>query len=300
MRGKDNNANSYKWAKREVITYRDNIAFAGNDVRFYHRNQENTVFDVTVHQQGLDSVKTQLYNPLYNLTFGGILTAPTLKPAGTYTGTYQNTPFTGWKLRSPAPARSHNLTVTLHTDQAREIDEWLKGLEQTQAEAKKDKHAYRNTLAWWNQFWQRSFIYIDADKADATSPQWQAARNYQLFRYMLGCNAFGEWPTKFNGGLFTCDPVFTDSTITSTPDHRNWGGGTSTAQNQRLVYFSMLRAGDVDMMTPQFEFYQRILRNAELRSQMYWHHAGACFTEQIENFGLPNPSEYGWDRPRYV
>ena len=32
---------------------------------------------------------------------------------------------------------------------------------------------------------------------------------------------------------------------------------------------------------------------------MYWNHAGACFAEQIENFGLPNPAEYGFKRPAY-
>ena len=33
-----------------------------------------------------------------------------------------------------------------------------------------------------------------------------------------------------------------------TPDHRNWGGGTFTAQNQRLVYWPMLKAGDFDLL----------------------------------------------------
>ena len=28
-----------------------------------------------------------------------------------------------------------------------------------------------------------------------------------------------------------------------------------------------------------------------------WGHKGASFTEQLENFGLPNPAEYGWKRP---
>jgi hypothetical protein len=116
---------------------------------------------------------------------------------------------------------------------------------------------------------------------------------------MLGCNAYGAYPTKFNGGLFTFDPVFVDSTQAFTPDYRKWGGGTFTAQNQRLVYFPMLKSGDFDMMGAQFDFYLRILRNAEIRSQSYWGHDGACFTEQMENFGLPNPSEYGWKRPDY-
>src|SRR5690606_15658113 len=126
-----------------------------------------------------------------------------------------------------------------------------------------------------------------------------AGRNYQLFRYMLGCNAYGAYPTKFNGSLFTYDPVFVNEKYPFTPDHRNWGGGTFTAQNQRLVYWPMLKSGDFDMMKAQFDFYLRALRNAEARTRFYWGHAGACFTEQMENFGLPAASEYGWKRPAY-
>ena len=70
-----------------------------------------------------------------------------------------------------------------------------------------------------------------------------------------------------------------------------------TAQNQRLVYWPMLKSGDFDMMPSQFDFYNRMLKNAELRSRVYWQHDGACFSEQIENFGLPNPAEYGFKRP---
>lgn len=33
-----------------------------------------------------------------------------------------------------------------------------------------------------------------------------------------------------------------------------WGGGTMTAQNQRLVYWPMLKSGDFDMMPSQFDF----------------------------------------------
>jgi hypothetical protein len=157
-----------------------------------------------------------------------------------------------------------------------------------------DVRARQKTADWWAAFWKRSFIYIDADTA---SPQWQAGRNYQLFRYMLGCNARGEYPTKFNGGLFTYDPVLTDSSLHFTPDFRNWGGGTMTAQNQRLVYWPMLKSGDLDLMRPQFAFYLRSLRTAEMRSRVYWGQDGACFTEQLENFGLPNNAEYGWNMP---
>lgn len=114
---------------------------------------------------------------------------------------------------------------------------------------------------------------------------------------MLGCNAYGTAPTKFNGGILTFDPIFVDTTKPYTPDYRNWCGGTMTAQNQRLVYFSMLKSGDIDMMKPQFDFYLNSLKNIELRSEFVWGHKGAGFTEQLETYGLSNPFEYGWDRP---
>jgi len=115
---------------------------------------------------------------------------------------------------------------------------------------------------------------------------------------MLACNAYGSYPTKFNGGLFTFDPILIDSSFHFTPDFRNWGGGTFTQQNQRLVYYPMLKSGDYDMMETAFQFYLRLLPAATLRTKVYWHHDGASFTEQLENFGLPNASEYGWKRPK--
>ena len=125
------------------------------------------------------------------------------------------------------------------------------------------------------------------------------ARNYTLFRYMLGCNARGPWPTKFNGGLFTFDPEYANEgeEYHLSPDYRNWGGGVHTAQNQRLVYWPMLKNGDFDLLLPQLDFYLNIYQNAEERSRLYWGHEGACLTEQIENYGLPCYPEYGTKRP---
>ncbi len=303
MTGKANNANSYKWASRQapggqVITYRDSIRFHGPQVVFYHRNRPgNTVFDVTVKQQGLEGVKSQLTDPLKDLTFGGLLEGSGMAPAGQTSGRYLNTDFQGWRLASSRAARERHIQLVLATQQAAGISDWEAGLRSAEADVRAhEKTARAITAQWWSDFWRRSFIYIKADDAGG-SPEWQAGRNYQLFRYMLGCNATGTYPTKFNGGLFTYDPSLTDTSMRFTPDFRNWGGGTMTAQNQRLVYWPLLRSGDFDLMLPQFLFYQRGLRAAELRSTVYWGHGGACFTEQLESFGLPNAAEYGWDMP---
>ena len=299
-KGRVNFGTSYKWTSHLPIkTYKDEVAFEDGKVLFYHRNQaENTIFDVTVQQQGLDSIKPKLSNPLYNRMFGGVMEGDGLTPAGTVKGTYTDTDFRGWKLVSTRPVKQTEIRITLHTEQAASLAQWREGLAKEVASSRR-KDAQKNTLAWWKALWERSFVFINPDNKDTASAAWQTGRNYQLFRYMLACNAYGDYPTKFNGGLFTYDPSFVNPTDTHTPDFRNWGGGVHTAQNQRLVYFPFLKNGDADLMKPQFEFYNRLLGNAEWRSRVYWNHSGASFTEQMENFGLPNPAEYGWKRPAY-
>ncbi|WBL23383.1 DUF5703 domain-containing protein [Zunongwangia sp. HRR-M8] len=299
VKGKANNANSYKWAPQgKIITYADSIFFHEEKILFYHRNRYSTVFDVAVKQQKMESVKDQMTNPLRNLTFGGLIHGSNFQPAGIYEGVYQNTDFKGFRLKSKKPSKNQNIQIQLYTKQTENIKNWKSVLLNSVQEYKKDKNrAAKKSQDWWNAFWDRSWIYVQETNSTKKDSVFQIGQNYQLFRYMLGCNAYGEYPTKFNGGLFTYDPAYVDSTYKFTPDFRNWGGGTMTAQNQRLVYFPMLKSGDFEMMTPQFKFYQRILKNAQLRSIVYWNHKGASFTEQIENYGLPNPSEYNWNRP---
>ncbi|MBO9617486.1 MAG: hypothetical protein J7539_00505 [Niabella sp.] len=298
LKGKENNANSWKWAGHiKVITQKDQVGYRDNDIVFYHRNTDSTVFDAAVAQQGLRSVKEQLFNPLRRLTSGGLIHGTGFVPGNIRDGIYATTPFKSWSLHSREAKKHQELQIVLHNEQTHAIDEWLQQLRQIVSRSQQNKNALQKTTQWWKQFWERSYIFINPGKKDAADTAWQVGRNYQLFRYMLAANAYGSYPTKFNGGLFTVDPVFTDSTIKGTPDHRNWGGGTFTAQNQRLVYWPLLKSGDVDMMQTQFDFYNRLLATAELRSKIYWGHAGANFNEQIENFGLPNPTEYGWKRP---
>ncbi|SMC38304.1 DUF5703 domain-containing protein [Pedobacter africanus] len=294
-KGKENNQNSYKWAPQgEVKTFRDSITFNNKTVLFFHQNKAESVFDVTVKQQGMESLKDELFNPLKNLVFGGSMQGDGMMADGNYSGSYAGVPFKGWKLKNTRALKSIGITIALHTAQAGSVQEWLKGLAQTKQKAEDFERDFKASKKWWNAYWQRSFIHMNNEEEQLVT---QAGKNYQLFRYMLGCNAFGTYPTKFNGGLFTYDPVFVDTTLNFTPDFRNWGGGTHTAQNQRLVYWPMLKSGDADLMRPQFDFYIRLLKNAEIRTAFYWKHKGASFTEQLENFGLPNPAEYGWKRP---
>ncbi|MFD2967533.1 DUF5703 domain-containing protein [Sphingobacterium bambusae] len=296
---KENNANSWKWAPpKPVVTHRDSISAIPNGLLFFHQNKPETAFDIVVGQQKLESVKDSLLNPLYPLISGGILQGQHMLFDGYHHGRYLDTDFMGWRLKSQKAATTHRLQATLLVRQAAELSDWKKYVEQQTTKWSALPEVKQKAEKWWSNFWSRSYIAIHPSAKDTADAAWQIGRNYQLFRYMLACNAYGEYPTKFNGGLFTYDPSGVDSSFTFTPDFRNWGGGTHTAQNQRLVYWPMLKSGDLDMMASQFKFYQRIQRNAEWRSKVYWGHAGASFTEQLENFGLPNPAEYNWKRPK--
>lgn len=301
MKGRETNQSSWKFgAPPNTTTYADHISFEGDAIQFYHHNRDTTIFDATVKQQGMQSVKAQMYDPLKNLIFGGILNGNSMRADGSPGDEkrYNNTPYKAWQLKSIKPDRQLFIQAYLYTEQVADKQVWEQNLQKLIAQAKATSTtAQQKTRQWWHQYWQRSFIVIQRDDPRPNDEKWQVGRNYQLFRYMLGCNAYGTFPTKFNGGLFTFDPSYTDTIYRFTPDFRNWGGGLATAQNQRLVYFPMIKSGDWDMLKPQFDFYLKALHNAELRSEVYWGHKGAAFTEQIENFGLPNYAEYGTKRP---
>ena len=280
----------------------------GNLLLFYHRNPEQTVFDIAVAQQGMENVKFQMMNPLKHLTFGGYLFGDNLEYTGTTDSIYADTDYRAWNFRSSKASRKEQFCIVLHTEQTATVEQWKQDLQinlqriapQGKISSKIVSQDKKQTRLWWNAFWQRSFIEpIENTENKNDSDIKKITRNYTLFRYMLGCNAYGSVPTKFNGGLFTFDPCHIDEKQAFTPDYRKWGGGTMTAQNQRLVYWPMLKSGDFDMMSSQFDFYNRMLKNAELRTQVYWQHNGACFCEQIENYGLPNPAEYGFKRPEW-
>ena len=311
---------SYKWAPpKGAVTTADFVSLSskrelpgmtkkGNLLLFYHRNPEQTVFDIAVAQQGMENVKSQMMNPLKHLTFGGYLFGDNLEYTGTTDSIYAGTDYRAWNFRSSKASRKEQFCIVLHTEQTAIVEQWEQDLQinlqriapQGKISSKIVSQDKKQTRLWWNAFWQRSFIEpIGNTENKNDNDIKKITRNYTLFRYMLGCNAYGSVPTKFNGGLFTFDPCHIDEKQAFTPDYRKWGGGTMTAQNQRLVYWPMLKSGDFDMMSSQFDFYNRMLKNAELRTQVYWQHNGACFCEQIENYGLPNPAEYGFKRPEW-
>ncbi|MBO4822327.1 MAG: hypothetical protein J5548_12805 [Prevotella sp.] len=276
---------SYKWqVPSDCVTRADSIIAEESQLTFIHKNLAQTVFDYTVAREGLEAIKDGLYNPIGNKEMRGTMFAPHFRFSSSSEGSYASTDHHAWQYLHP---RLRHATITITLDN---------GDNPTPPIRKDARISRRASARWWHDFWQRSWITTDGSNADAA----RMVRNYELMRYLLGCNAHGQWPTKYNGGLFTFDPEYVeppkgDGTPSNpfTPDYRKWGGGTMTAQNQRLVYWPMVKSGDYDLLSVQLDTYLRLLPTAVARTRHYWGHGGASFTEQMENFGLPNPAEYG-------
>ena len=302
---------SYKFAAPKGLkTHADSIVATDQSVTFMHLNGAKTIFDATVAQQKMDKVKDRLYNPLKNRIFGGRMQGQDLVLMDKLGGRYASSDYDGWMYVSSRPKKAFHLQIAMATVQGTPAD-FEAELTKTEQQVKRVDDCLASRQ-WWREFWQRSYIEkrreergerrddVRGERRDEErGTRNEIIRNYNLFRYMLGCNSRGQWPTKFNGGLFTFDPEYVNSEAEYrlSPDFRNWGGGVHTAQNQRLVYWPMLKNGDADLLLPQLDFYLNIYKNAEERSRLYWNHEGACLTEQIENYGLPCYPEYGTKRP---
>jgi hypothetical protein len=242
--------------------------------------------------QGVKEFEKSVPDPLSNLTMGGRITAPGLAPAGTGTGTFNGMNVKTWTLRTVQPVAKLDLRFALRMEQDASLGDWERKLAaMAMAMAKPERE---RSLAWWSEFWNRSHIVIrereegrgsgagDRDlpstlDPQASSPAWQAGRNYQLFRYLLAANRGGRMMTLFNGGSFTC---------TGNPDGRNWDGCQFMGQNQMLVYWPMQRSGDFDLLKVGCDFYRDCTPLRRLHARKFWDVAGVTYPEPLSVFGL--------------
>lgn len=273
----------------------DTIQYSKNAVLFYHRNSPDPVSPaVMIDQQGLSSKKDLITNRNSNLTFGGIIYGNNMIPSVRGEGIFYGTPYKSWSLKNRRKARNYHIVIATNCEQTPVTEIWIDNLQRICKTIDAPSTNFKRNVEWWNKFWTRSWIITDPLKKEKDPRIWQMGRNYQLMRYQLGCNLYGEYPTKFNGGNFTFDPVCVNSKMKHDPDWRQWGGDVFTAQNQRLLYWPMLKSGDFDGMKSQFNIYEWGLPGAIAKVREHFGHAGAVFCEYAHSSGLDIASGWGW------
>lgn len=271
-----------------------------NSIISYHKNENDKLsFDILVEDQGLNEIKDRLYNPQKDRIFGGKLRVENMVYDSSKQVKYLDTNATSYTFKSIKKSKSLSLSVALllkvGVDKDLFFDE-LNSLSKKSLLNKKER--FENSKLKRAEYYNKSYIEIDSPEE---SPLSRVSKNYQLFRYMLSSNLDGFWPTKFNGGLFTFDPSLNtigvgdiNEEFKFTPDYRRWGGAAHTIQNQRLVYWPMLKQGDFKTMKQQFDLMNRVLENAKLRTSYCFGCEGAVYPEQMSINGLCNNQDMGW------
>ena len=278
-------------------------AIGDGDLQWYYRHDPARDRRAgLIKAQKLEALADLVPDPSTNLTFGGRLTGPGLVAAGEGQGEYVGTPYRSWKVRTHEPVTELDLRVVVRIAQDKTIEDWesqLARLRDTTADSiKADREA---TLEWWRKFWARSHIVVKppAGTPDPEQTQaWRVGRNYQLFRYMLACNRTGKFPTLFNGGIFTTDgplpdgwksPVFYWEGGRFNPDERAWPLAQFYGQNQRLLYWPLIKSGDFDVIQPGLDLYRDAAPISYARTKEYWGIDGAIMSEGLSWYGLINP-----------
>jgi hypothetical protein len=235
----------------------------------------------------VEALAQLLPEPMANRTMGGRLSGAGFVADGTGQGTYDGREFKSVRLKSAKPLKTIDLRASLRIAQDPTLEEWQAQVKKLDVAKRATSQAdWKASAAWWQGFWDRSRIVINPGKGP-DDPAWQAGRNYQLFRALLASNRTGEFPTLFNGGPFTCEP---------NPDMRNWFDCQFMAQNQRLVYWPMLKSGDFDLLKVGLEYYRRSTDLQTAWAKHFWKIDGLAFNEGMGIYGAdwtPNPEGHG-------
>jgi hypothetical protein len=227
--------------------------------------------------QGMEDFAKAIPDPLSGLTEGGRLVANGMQPGGMSVGKFNGLDTKVWTLKTAQPTTTLDLCMVLRMEQDPSAADWETRLAETTKQAVSTAATdYVADQAWWKAFWNRSYVTINPG-AGPTDKGWQVGQHYQLFRYMLAANRNGRAMTLFNGGGFTC---------TGNPDARLWGSCQYMAQNQRLVYWPMLKSGDFDMLKVALDFYRDRTEMSCLHAKKFWGVDGVAYSEPFSIFGL--------------
>lgn len=258
---------------------------ASDRVEWYHFNAAS-IYPTVLQQQHLEAAQGKFADPLLHRCFGALMRGPGLVAVDSRT------------LRSSTAGSDLRLDLVALTEHpAASPESWLQKMQDVAQQSTPADLAtqWRAHLAWWQQFWNRSWLDVAGDEQAR-----QVSQGYVMQRYMIAASSRGELPVKFNGGLFTVGHDIADgqgsTAADHNPDYRAWGNSYWN-QNNRLLYWPLIASGDYDLLQPWFNMYLHDLPLAEARTQIYYHHGGASLPETMFFWGLPNMHDFGWNNP---
>jgi len=263
----------------------DKSLMLGKGLVWYHRN-ENEVFWNELMKSN-DLLDLGIKNPLKNRTSGALVNGMGLQPLNDTT------------LSSERPQKRFVIRTTVLVKQTDTEEEYLRELGELagQIERQPDKVVSAAHRKWWSDYWNRSYIYFNADDPSLNDTLQILNRGYFLQRYINAIGGRGQLPVKFNGASLVLDTYNHSIGRISgkSADARAWGG-PYWWQNTRLIYYPMLASGDFDLIQPFMKFYLDLLPLMKKMTQKFHKHDGARFNETMHFWGAWRGGDIGWNR----
>ncbi len=237
-----------------------------------HHNAARTddPFAINMKLQGLGDFIPQMPHPLAGQAFGCVVMGAGLVGQG-------------GGLVSESTQACGAVWVYAHCALASQPEQWAAEA-QAQCDAAIERAGEQAKGDRWSVFWNRSYVQISSPDPIENGYAKTVSRAYALSRFMTACAGGG--PIKHNGSLFSVGRG-------DDADFRRWGAGY-WFQNQRLIYWPTLAAGDVELVLPWFEMLRLQLPLQMHRTKTYYGHAGAHFPETTFAWGAEISGHYGW------
>ena len=276
---------------------------------WYYAVGDRSVYPDDLKFYGIEPVAQQFADPFRYNTFGHLLESPQMV-------------LTNGGLAGQG--KKFDIRIHALTQQTPDTNQWIAAIEKQAARPVNLEKDWRQHLAWWRDFWERSWI-VAADRTVAAADRGKLAseaagghrvepdgaalvsQSYNVFRFLMACQSRGQVQVKFNGGLFTQPLRLNKARAWAYPqpggtwltheDDRLWGR-RFTFQNQRLLYWPLLASGDFELLTPFFNYYAKVLPVRQAITHAWFGHEGAYFRENIEPDGAERDCDHGGKPPR--
>jgi hypothetical protein len=265
----------------------DRLETIDDQLVWYHSNGERSCYRYDLKYYDIEDMLDGHSDPFKHRTFGCVMQAKGLQ--------LDSSAFAGY-------GKSFSVEIASLTKQVENPAEWVNETRGILAGYDREQ-AFRKHCEWWKSFWNRSWITasdntLPPEEREKPAPPaapgmrgekdggYIVAQSYNVSRYIMACQGRGEYQIQFNGGIFTTPfPNYWDKDGTLFgEDQRAWGN-RFTFQNQRLLYWPMLAAGDFETMRPFFNYYFSVLDVRKAITLQWFGHEGAYYRENIQLTG---------------
>lgn len=249
---------------------------------WYHQNSHNRAFELAIETLDIPT-PDKVNNVLENRIFGSMITGDRLISKNRF------------ELTSEL-SKENYLKIYTSVKQEESSERWQRDLQETAKKTNSIKDDWSNHVAWWNNFWNRSYIHLSGSKEAETT-----SAGYTYAMYLNAMAGRGEFPIIWNGSMFapfsTDIPIInhTGRRVSDDPDFRAWGN-VMLHQNVRLPFYSMYASGQFPWTEPFFNQYMRGFQMMKDHTKAVFGHEGTVIRESTTLWGVVAPGVYGFNR----